>query len=139
MKNADADLLFLDIELAEGEDGFEIAEQLMNPGSKCKEFHITFTVILFNSCNNIFQAKTMILLILFKEYIDTIWNIQDVFDLKIHTGDSFLDIIVNYFFNVIKKFVFVLIVLATLLLTTIKISFLCICKNSNTIISYSSR
>ena len=32
-----------------------------------------------------------------KEYIDTIWNIQDVFDLKIHTGDSFLDIIVNYY------------------------------------------
>ncbi len=35
MKNADVDLLFLDIELAEGEDGFEIAEQLMNSGSKC--------------------------------------------------------------------------------------------------------
>ena len=32
-----------------------------------------------------------------KAYIDTIWNIQDVFDLKIHTGDSFLDIIVNYY------------------------------------------
>ena len=32
-----------------------------------------------------------------KEYIDTIWNIQGVFDLKIHTGDSFLDIIVNYY------------------------------------------
>ena len=32
-----------------------------------------------------------------KEYIDTIWNIQDVFDLKIHTGDGFLDIIVNYY------------------------------------------
>ncbi len=32
-----------------------------------------------------------------KEYIDTIWNIQNVFDLKIHTGDSFLDIIVNYY------------------------------------------
>ena len=28
MKNADADLLFLDIELAEGEDGFEIAESI---------------------------------------------------------------------------------------------------------------
>ena len=36
MKNADADLLFLDIELAEEEDGFEIAEQLMNLGNKCK-------------------------------------------------------------------------------------------------------
>ena len=24
-------------------------------------------------------------------------TIQDVFDLKIHTGDSFLDIIVNYY------------------------------------------
>lgn len=32
-----------------------------------------------------------------KEYIETIWNIQDEFDLKIHTGDSFLDIIVNYY------------------------------------------
>ena len=28
MKNPDIDLLFLDIELAEGEDGFQIAEQL---------------------------------------------------------------------------------------------------------------
>ena len=36
MKNPDANLLFLDIELAEGEDGFEIAEQLMNLGNKCK-------------------------------------------------------------------------------------------------------
>ena len=36
IKNADADLLFLDIELTEGEDGFEIAKQLMNCGSKCK-------------------------------------------------------------------------------------------------------
>lgn len=41
MKNADADLLFLDIELAEGEDGFEIAEQLMNLGSKCKVCFLT--------------------------------------------------------------------------------------------------
>ncbi len=32
-----------------------------------------------------------------KEYIDTIWNMQNEFDLKIHTGDSFLDIIVNYY------------------------------------------
>ena len=32
-----------------------------------------------------------------KQYIDTIWNIQDAFDLKIHTGDSFLDVIVNYY------------------------------------------
>jgi hypothetical protein len=32
-----------------------------------------------------------------KEYIDTIWNIQNAFDLKIHTGDSFLDVIVNYY------------------------------------------
>ena len=36
MKNPDADLLFLDIELAEGEDGFEIAEQLMHCKNKCK-------------------------------------------------------------------------------------------------------
>ncbi len=41
MKSADADLLFLDIELAEGEDGFEIAEQLMNLGSKCKVCFLT--------------------------------------------------------------------------------------------------
>ena len=32
-----------------------------------------------------------------KEYIDTIWNIQDAFDLKVHTGDSFLDVIMNYY------------------------------------------
>ena len=32
-----------------------------------------------------------------KEYIDTIWNIQNEFDLKIHTGDSFLDVIMNYY------------------------------------------
>lgn len=41
MDNADADLLFLDIELAEGEDGFEIAEQLMHLGSKCKICFLT--------------------------------------------------------------------------------------------------
>ncbi len=41
MKNTDADLLFLDIELAEGEDGFEIAEQLMNSGNKCKICFLT--------------------------------------------------------------------------------------------------
>ena len=32
-----------------------------------------------------------------KEYIDTIWDIQDEFELKIHTGDSFLDVIMNYY------------------------------------------
>ena len=32
-----------------------------------------------------------------KEYIDTIWNIQDGFDLKIHTGDGLLDVILNYY------------------------------------------
>ena len=32
-----------------------------------------------------------------KEYIDKIWNIQDEFELKIHTGDSFLDVIMNYY------------------------------------------
>lgn len=41
MKNPDTDLLFLDIELAEGEDGFEIAEQLMNSGKKCKICFLT--------------------------------------------------------------------------------------------------
>ena len=30
-----------------------------------------------------------------KEYIDTIWNLQNEFDLRIHTGDSFLDVILN--------------------------------------------
>lgn len=41
MENADADLLFLDIELAEGEDGFRIAEKLMDSGSKCKICFLT--------------------------------------------------------------------------------------------------
>ncbi len=38
-----------------------------------------------------------------KEYINTIWNIQDEFDLKIHTGDSFLDMIMNYYFYLAEK------------------------------------
>ena len=38
-----------------------------------------------------------------KEYIDTIWNIQDEFDLKIHTGDSFLDVIMNYYLYLAAK------------------------------------
>ena len=38
-----------------------------------------------------------------KQYIETIWNIQDDFDLKIHTGDSFLDIIVNYYLYLALK------------------------------------
>lgn len=41
MKNPDADLLFLDIELAEGEDGFQIAEQLMYYGNKSKICFLT--------------------------------------------------------------------------------------------------
>ncbi|MDE7300509.1 MAG: LytTR family DNA-binding domain-containing protein [Lachnospiraceae bacterium] len=41
MKNPDADLLFLDIELAEGENGFEIAEKLMNSGSQCRICFLT--------------------------------------------------------------------------------------------------
>ena len=32
-----------------------------------------------------------------KEYIDAIWKMQNEFELKIHTGDSFLDIIMNYY------------------------------------------
>ena len=40
IKNTDADLLFLDIELAE-EDGFGIAERLMNSGSQCKICFLT--------------------------------------------------------------------------------------------------
>lgn len=38
-----------------------------------------------------------------KEYIDTIWDIQDEFDLKIHTGDRFLDVIVNYYMYLAEK------------------------------------
>ncbi len=38
-----------------------------------------------------------------KDYIDKIWNIQEDFDLKLHTGDSFLDVIVNYYFYLAKK------------------------------------
>lgn len=38
-----------------------------------------------------------------KEYINTIWNIQDEFDVKIHTGDSFLDVIVNYYLYLAMK------------------------------------
>jgi len=38
-----------------------------------------------------------------KEYVDAIWNIQDEFDLKIHTGDSFLDVIVNYYLYLAVK------------------------------------
>ena len=38
-----------------------------------------------------------------KAYIDTIWNIQDEFDLKIHTGDSFLDVIINYYLYLAEK------------------------------------
>ena len=41
MENADADLLFLDIELAEGEDGFRIAEKLLDSGSQCKVCFLT--------------------------------------------------------------------------------------------------
>ena len=41
MINPNADLLFLDIELANGEDGFEIAEKLMNSGNQCKICFLT--------------------------------------------------------------------------------------------------
>lgn len=41
MKNSDTDLLFLDIELAEGEDGFQIAEKLMYCGNKSKICFLT--------------------------------------------------------------------------------------------------
>lgn len=36
-------------------------------------------------------------------YIDTIWKLQDEFELKIHTGDSFLDVIMNYYFYIATK------------------------------------
>ncbi len=38
-----------------------------------------------------------------KEYIDSIWNIQDEFDLKINTGDDLLDVICNYYFYLAGK------------------------------------
>lgn len=38
-----------------------------------------------------------------KGYIDTMWNIQDEFELKIHTGDSFLDVIMNYYLYIATK------------------------------------
>lgn len=38
-----------------------------------------------------------------KEYIDTIWDMQDEFDLRIHTGDSFLDVIMNYYLYLAAK------------------------------------
>lgn len=41
MEKADADLLFLDIELAEGEDGFRIAEKLAEAGSQCRICFLT--------------------------------------------------------------------------------------------------
>ncbi len=41
IENKDLDLLFLDIELDEGENGFEIAERLMNSGSQCKICFLT--------------------------------------------------------------------------------------------------
>ena len=41
MKNSDTDLLFLDIELAEDEDGFQVAERLMHDGNKCKICFLT--------------------------------------------------------------------------------------------------
>ena len=41
MKNKEADLVFLDIELAEGENGFEIAEKLSDAGKQCKICFLT--------------------------------------------------------------------------------------------------
>lgn len=38
-----------------------------------------------------------------REYIDTIWVLQKEFDLKVHTGDSFLDVIVNYYSYLAEK------------------------------------
>ncbi|MDE6950754.1 MAG: GHKL domain-containing protein [Lachnospiraceae bacterium] len=38
-----------------------------------------------------------------KEYIDTIWKIQDEFDLKIHTGDGLFDVILNYYLYLAEK------------------------------------
>lgn len=41
MKNMDADLAFLDIELAEGENGFELAQKLSDSGNPCKICFLT--------------------------------------------------------------------------------------------------
>lgn len=41
MEHGDADLLFLDIELGEGEDGFRIARELADSGSQCKICFLT--------------------------------------------------------------------------------------------------
>lgn len=41
MEDTEADLLFLDIELADGEDGFRTAEQLVDSGSQCKICFLT--------------------------------------------------------------------------------------------------
>ena len=41
MENTDADLLFLDIELEEGEDGFRLAEKMVDSGSQCKICFLT--------------------------------------------------------------------------------------------------
>lgn len=38
-----------------------------------------------------------------KAYIDTIWNIQDEFDLKIRTGDNLFDVILNYYSYLAEK------------------------------------
>lgn len=38
-----------------------------------------------------------------KEYIDTIWKIQEAFELKIHTGDGLLDVILNYYLYLAEK------------------------------------
>lgn len=38
-----------------------------------------------------------------KAYIDTIWDIQDEFDLKIRTGDNLFDVILNYYSYLAEK------------------------------------
>ena len=38
-----------------------------------------------------------------KAYIDTIWGMQDSFEQKVHTGDSFLDVIMNYYAHLAEK------------------------------------
>lgn len=38
-----------------------------------------------------------------KAYIDTIWNIQDEFDLRIRTGDNLFDVILNYYSYLAEK------------------------------------
>jgi len=38
-----------------------------------------------------------------KEYIDTIWKIQARHTQNVHTGDSFLEVVLNYYYDMAVK------------------------------------